>query len=189
MKPLLALLLAAGTFCAGLGAATLPRPAGPIEFISHTGQPVKLADLKGQVVVIEFLLTHCPTCKNNARLLSSLHTEFAPDGLAVIGLAIDAGAGPKLIPFVRETNSNFPIGLMDENAARDFLQVPSVIRMMMPQLAIVDRRGNIREQHSAQEPWMADTVEEKNLRDVIRKLLKEGVPARKPAPKPAPAGK
>ena len=185
----LAKLCAGLLFAAALGAATLPRPAGQIEFVSHTGAQIKLSDLKGKVVVIEFLLTNCPTCKASARLLSRLRNEYGPQGVEIVGLAIDPGAGPKLIQFVRETGANFPIGLLEEIAAREFLQVPSVIRMMMPQIAIIDRRGYIREQHGAQEPWMAEANEEKNFRAVFEKLLAENPLGPKGTPKTVPPKK
>jgi len=167
-----------------LPAAVLPRPAGQIEFISHTGEKIRLSDLKGKVVVIEFLLTHCPSCKDNARLLSRLQNELGPKGLQVIGLAIDEGAGSKLRAFVTETGTNFPVGVYSSVAAREYMQIPIVVQMMMPQIAVVDRKGMIRDQHGATEAWMAPAVEEKNLRALLTKLLAEGAaPPSKAAPK------
>ncbi len=165
-------------------AANLPRPAGQLEFVSHTGEKIRLSDLKGKVVVIEFLLTHCPTCKDNARLLSRLQKEYGPQGFQVIGLAIDPGAGAKLQQFVGETGANFPVGVYGDIAAREYMQIPSVVRMMMPQIAIVDRKGMIRDQHGADDPWMAPAKEEQNLRTLLTKLLaeKSAAPA-KAAPK------
>jgi len=174
---------------APLPAATVPRPATEIQFISQSGESIKLSELKGKVVIVEFLLTHCPTCKNNARMLGALQREYDAKGLRVIGLAIDEGAGPKIPGFVQETNSTFPIGVYQHVKAQEFLQFPSVVRMMMPQIAIIDRKGVIREQHGADEPWMAPAIEESNLRKVINQLLAEPAGAaaapKKAAPKKA----
>ncbi|MBI5281374.1 MAG: TlpA family protein disulfide reductase [Candidatus Solibacter usitatus] len=158
---------------ASLGAATLPRPAGEVSVVSHTGQVVKLSMMKGKVVVLEFLLTHCPSCKHSARLLAKMQSEYGSRGLQVIGLAIDEGAGPKLEAFVRETGANFPVGVYGNAAAYDYLQHPMITNMLMPQLAIVDRKGMIREQHGGNDPWMAEAMEERNLRAALEKLLKE----------------
>lgn len=164
---------------APLPAATVPRPAGELEFVSQTGERIRLSELKGKVVVVEFLLTHCPTCKNSARVLGRLQRELDAQGLRVIGLAIDDGAGPKIPGFVQETSAAFPIGIYQQTAAQEFLQFPSVVRMMMPQIAIVDKKGIIREQHSGDDPWIGPAIEETNLRKVIGKLLAEpaGAPA------------
>lgn len=176
------LLLAAA--CTALSfAADLPRPAGPIDFVSHAGERVRLADLKGKVVVVEFLLTTCPGCKHSARILAGLQNEFGPRGLQVIGLAVDDGAGPRIPQFVRETGANFPIGVYNNDKARDYLQVPMVVRMMMPQLAFIDRQGVIREQHGGDDPYMSPAMEESNIRKSLEKLLAAKAPVRAPAKK------
>lgn len=185
MRILIAALLALCSL-APLRAANLPRPATEIEFTSQTGERIRLSELKGKVVIVEFLLTHCPGCKNSARILGRLQREFDTKGLRVIGVAIDEGAGPKIPGFVAETNAGFPIGVGSNAKALEFLQFPSIMRMMMPRLAIIDRKGNIREQYGADEPWMAPAIEETNLRKSITKLLAEpagATPARKSAAK------
>ena len=170
---------------APLPAADMPRAATEIKFISQTGETIRLSELKGKVVIVEFLLTHCPTCKNCARLLGSLQREYDSKGLRVIGLAIDQGAGPKIPGFVQETNASFPIGVYEHVKAQEFLQFPSVVQMMMPRIAIVDRKGMIREQHGADEPWLSPAMEETNIRKAIDKLLAEPASAalKKAAPK------
>lgn len=171
-------------FCllAPLPAANVPRPAAELQYISQTGEKIRLSELKGKVVVVEFLLTHCPGCKASARLLGRLQREYNDKGLRVIGLAIDEGAGPKIPGFVQETSAAFPIGVYDHTRAQEFLQFPSIVRMMMPQLAIVDRKGIVREQHGADESWMGPAMEETNLRKLIDKLLAEPVGAAVKAP-------
>jgi cytochrome c biogenesis protein CcmG/thiol:disulfide interchange protein DsbE len=185
---LAASLLLATAFLAGAVVAETPRPAGPLDIVSYTGQRIRLSDLKGKVVVLEFLLTYCPGCKHSAGILAQLQREYGPAGLQVIGLAIDDGAGPKIPQFVRETGANFPVGVLSNDKAHEYLQVPLMSRMMMPQVAVVDRRGMLREQHAGDDPWMAPAIEEMNLRKAIEKLLAER-PGRAPAqaaPKAAP---
>ena len=181
---LLSSLLLAGSLLLPAMAADLPRPAAEIKFVDHTGRTIQLSALKGKVVVIEYLLTSCPTCQANARLLSRLQTEFGAQGLVVLGIAIDEGAGQRLSQFISKTNANFSVGIQKDTEAREWLQFPVVARMMMPQLAFVDRKGMVREQHSAIEPWMADAVEETNIRALLKKLLAEPAgAAAKPAAK------
>jgi peroxiredoxin len=181
---LLSSLLLAGLLLLPAMAADVPRPAAEIKFIDHTGRSVQLSALKGKVVVIEYLLTTCPTCQANARLLSRLQTELGPQGLVVLGIAIDEGAGQRLTQFIQRTGANFSLGIQKDTAAREWLQFPVMVRMTMPQLAFVDRKGVVREQHGAIEPWMAEAVEETNIRALLKKLLAEpaGIAA-KPAAK------
>jgi hypothetical protein len=49
---------------------------------------------------------------------------------------------------------------------------------MMPQLVFIDRKGTIRAQHAGdEEAYFSEATQEKNIRDTIEPLLKEGTPA------------
>lgn len=184
MRLLSATLLAALFLSSAATAEILPRPAGEIKFIAHTGDTITLSALKGKVVVLEFLLTTCPHCQETARKLAGLQREFGPKGLQVIGLAIDENAGQNITSFVAKSGANFPLGVYDYMKSRAYLQIPDVMRMSMPHIAIVDRKGMIQVHHGAEEPWMADSAVEANLRTEITRLLGPGAaPAAKPAPK------
>jgi thiol-disulfide isomerase/thioredoxin len=167
--------LAAG-MAAGAGrvfGATIPRPAGPLEFVSNLGAKVRLSDLKGKVVVVEWMLTTCPHCQKSSVVLSRLQTEYGARGLQVIGVAINEGAGQEMAKYAALYATTFPIGLGKHMQASDWLQVPPMVRMLMPQLAIVDRKGMIVEQHAGDdEKFFAN--EEANLRATIERLLGGG---------------
>ena len=113
-------------------------------------------------------------------MLSGVQKDLGPKGLRVIGLAIDQNAAQSLYSFVEKAKANFPIGVYDNQAARDYLQLPIMNRMMMPQIAIIDRKGMIVDQHAADDAWMKEDVMEKNIRAAAAKLLNQG---------PAPAAK
>ena len=182
-RQLLAALSAAGLPVAAL-AQQLPRPAGEIEFVSHTGERIKLSSLKGKVVAVEVLLTTCPGCQRSATALSKLQTEYRARGFQVIGLAINEGAGPQLPGFTNSYAKTFPVGVYPQEKAFAFLQHSVMSRVLMPQVAFVDRAGNVREQHGGSDAFFND--EEKSMRAVIEKLLKEpGGAATKSAPKSA----
>ncbi|HEV2881822.1 MAG TPA: TlpA disulfide reductase family protein [Pyrinomonadaceae bacterium] len=66
-------------------AATQTAPEINIaEWIDH--QPVKLADLRGRVVLLDFWATWCAPCRITMPKLKTLHERFKKDGLTVIGL-------------------------------------------------------------------------------------------------------
>lgn len=175
-----AALLAAAWLC-GAAAAQIPRQAAEIEFSPVTGGGGKrrLSDYRGKVVAIEFLLTTCPGCKHSARILSRLHREYAGGGFEVIGLAVDSGAAQRIPVFAAETGALFPIAAYSDAAAREWLQAPLMLRMYYPQVAIVDRRGVLREHFRAEDPRMSPASEEANLRKVVEAMLAEGETAKK----------
>ena len=157
-------------------AQSVPRPAGEIDFISHKGERILLSNYRGKVVIVEVLLTTCPGCQRCATILSRLQPEYAARGLQVIGLAINQGAGAQLPEFTSKYATSFPVGVYPQDKAFGFLQHSMMKRVLMPQIAFVDRNGNVREQHGGEEAFFNN--EEKNLRAAIERLLAEkGAPA------------
>lgn len=162
--------------------AAPPRPAPPLQFVAADGSTISLAALKGKVVIVEWLLTTCPACQESARILSKLQAEFGPQGLQVVGLAIDPEAPLRLREFTSVYATTFPVGMYGYVEARKWLEIPEHLRMLMPVIAVVDRAGMIREQHPGDDSaWMNN--KDQNLRALLKTLLAEKpAPAKKAAP-------
>jgi thiol-disulfide isomerase/thioredoxin len=74
--------------------AKLVTPAKPatepdIAFAGPDGKPVKLADLKGQVVVVNFWATWCAPCKEEMPSLATLAKDYASKGVKVVAISVD----------------------------------------------------------------------------------------------------
>ena len=67
------------------------QPAGEpdIAFTGPDGKPMKLADLKGQVVVVNFWATWCGPCKEEMPSLAKLAKDYADKGLKVVPISVD----------------------------------------------------------------------------------------------------
>jgi peroxiredoxin len=179
-------LFLAGLLLGGIAVgAQIPRQAPEFAIQMPNGQHELLSKYKGQVVVLEFLLTTCPHCQNSSRVLSKLKNELGPKGFQPLGVAINPEADPN--DFVRRFEVNFPVGKGSREAAYGFLQhsimAPS---FYVPQMVFIDKTGVIRAQYSGADAFLASN-EEANVRGLIEKLLAEGGgPAKaKPAPKKA----
>ncbi len=56
------------------------------------GNPARLADLRGRVVVLNFWATWCPPCVAEMASLSRLHQQIATQGGLVLGISVDEDA-------------------------------------------------------------------------------------------------
>lgn len=66
-----------------------PAAAPDIPFTGPDGQPVKLADLKGQVVVLNFWATWCGPCKEEMPSLAKLAKDYTGRGVKVVAISVD----------------------------------------------------------------------------------------------------
>lgn len=65
-------------------------PAPELEgVVGWKGEKVKLADLKGKYVLLEFWGYWCGPCVHSMPVLIELHEKFADKGLAIIGVHVD----------------------------------------------------------------------------------------------------
>lgn len=168
-----------------LHAADLPRACPDFAVNMPDGKQLKLSSFQGKVIAVEFLLTYCSHCQRASRSTDLVYRELGAKGFQPIGIAIDPAGDPA--SYIRNLNLSFPVGRCLQTDAMNFLQLTPVSRMMMPQVCFVDRRFTIREQYSGDNPFFGE-MEEKNIRDLVSKLLAEGAPA-KAAPGKAAAKK
>jgi cytochrome c biogenesis protein CcmG/thiol:disulfide interchange protein DsbE len=91
----------------GYPSGTMPPP-----FSGHTldARHVSLTELRGKVVIVNFWASWCLECRPEMPVLERLHREFAPRGLAVIG--INAHEGKRAVRrYAKELGLTFPLVL------------------------------------------------------------------------------
>lgn len=67
------------------GYASGERPPDFVGLTVH-GQPVRLAELRGRVVVLNFWATWCPACGAELAQLQEIHRNFGPEHVAVVSV-------------------------------------------------------------------------------------------------------
>jgi peroxiredoxin len=63
--------------------------APAIDVSDLKGKPVKLSDLKGRVVLVDFWATNCPPCLEEFPRMKELYAEYHEKGFEIVGLSLD----------------------------------------------------------------------------------------------------
>jgi thiol-disulfide isomerase/thioredoxin len=67
-----------------------PTPPPDLTLLDRSGKPVKIADLKGKVVVMNIWATWCAPCKLEMPTLAKLQADYARKGVVVMPVSIDS---------------------------------------------------------------------------------------------------
>jgi len=117
------------------------KQAPDFALVDLNDKPVKLSDLRGKVVFLNFWATWCKPCKEEMPSMEVLHKNFEKDGLAVLAVSIDRVTTTKdITPFLKSMNLTFPV-LVDSWGRTDM----PYKRTGVPETFIIDREGVIRE--------------------------------------------
>jgi peroxiredoxin len=182
MRRLVLVFIALFYLASAAAAAEVPRRAPEFAFQLPGGQQVLLSQYRGKVVLIEMLYTTCPHCQTSARMISQVYKDLGPRGFQPLGVAFNDMASMLVPEFIKQFQPSFPLGYSARDPVLAFLQHPTILRFVVPQMVLIDRRGTIR----GQTPADGDEkfYEEKSLRQKIEALLDEPTTAsRKTAPK------
>ncbi|MFN2176925.1 MAG: TlpA family protein disulfide reductase [Anaerolineales bacterium] len=116
------------------------KPAPDFELMNIEGEIVKLSDLRGMVVGINFWATWCAPCVYEMPMFQEMYEEYSPD-LEI--LAVNNQESEEVVlPFIKEMNLAYEILYdMDAQVALNFQVIG------FPTTYFVDREGVIRAVH------------------------------------------
>jgi thiol-disulfide isomerase/thioredoxin len=89
-KGRLALLAIAAATCMGAAKPQVGEPAPPLEMTMIDGTKLSLAQLRGQVVVLNFWATWCGPCKTELPLLDAYYVAQRQHGLRVFAVTTES---------------------------------------------------------------------------------------------------
>lgn len=118
------------------------------------GNKVRLSDLKGRVVMVEFWATWCPPCRESAPVLNGLYKKYRDRGFTLLAVSIDKGqdVNADVSSFVKELSISYPV-LLDTDDVYLSYKVINV-----PSSFILDKDGRIAHSHVGNLPGMAESL-------------------------------
>ncbi len=110
------------TLGAALNAQALASPA--LTFTTMEGQQIRLSDLRGKIVLINFWATSCGICLAEMPDLIQTYQQYRKQGFEVIAVAMHYDQPGDIRAYVRKQGLPFPVVFdRDGNLAREFDQV------------------------------------------------------------------
>lgn len=117
--------------------------APDLTLVDTKGARVSLADLSGQVVLVNVWATWCAPCIEEIPALVELHAAQSPRGFTVIGVSIDASKNDgRVADFAQEFSIPYPIWRDPESLSLQVLRGDG-----LPVSVLIDRRGKLRWKH------------------------------------------
>jgi peroxiredoxin len=175
-------------------AAPVPRPSKEFTIMLPSGKQALLSSYRGKVVMAAFLFTSCPHCQALAMVFTLVLGEVGPRGFQALGVAFNdevntpnkASNAQVVSSFISQFQVGFPMGFAPRESVLSYLGVSDIESWVVPQVAIIDRKGVIRAQSASRGTTELQT--EAYLRKYLGELLAEGG-AKSAAPSKAPAKK
>jgi peroxiredoxin len=93
------------------------QPAPDFQLKDLNGNTVRLADLRGKAVLLNFWATWCSPCKVEIPWFVDLQKQYGPQGLQIVGVSMDDGAPDAVAKFAREMGINYTVLLGDDKMA------------------------------------------------------------------------
>lgn len=155
--------------------AVVLEPGGPapsLELPRMRGGTLSLAELRGQVVLVNIWATWCAPCVKEMPSLQRVYEEYADDGLEIVAVAVDDRPGERqpdgsveglVSEFVERLGLTFPIVLDPTGGTERRFDTE-----YLPTTVLIDRQGRVRHREIGGRFW-----DQAPYVDMVESLLEE----------------
>ena len=119
----------------GMGYGT-PAPDFRLETLD--GKSMQLSQLRGKAVLLNFWATWCTPCRIEMPWFVELQNQYGPQGLQIVGVAMDDSSRDDIAKFAKDMGVNYPVLLGKEAVGEAYGGVPA-----LPESFFIGRDGKI----------------------------------------------
>jgi len=127
--------------CVGVPATAALKTVPDVTLKTAAGDPVRLSELRGKVVLVDFWASWCVPCRTSFPALDAIYREYHDRGVAVLAVNLDERRRDA-DAFLSEFPHTMPV-LFDPNGT----SAEAFAVQGMPSSFVIDRSGNIRFTH------------------------------------------
>ena len=103
---------------------------------SLDGKTMRLSDLRGKAVLLNFWATWCGPCKIEMPWFVDLQNQYGSQGLQIVGVAMDDASKEDIGKFAKDLGVNYPILIGKESVGDEYGGVPA-----LPETFLIGRDG------------------------------------------------
>lgn len=138
-----------------------PAPEAVVQVVANgegAGEEIKLSDLKGKPVLLDFWATWCGPCAVEAPIVDRLSRRFEKKGLVVLG--VNTSDSPEAIrAYTRKKGLSYRMVNDPHGKAQEAYGVKQ-----LPSLVVIDRQGNV-------QAFLVGVVDEAALSEILGAVL------------------
>jgi thiol-disulfide isomerase/thioredoxin len=105
---------------------------------SLDGKSMKLSDLRGHAVLLNFWATYCGPCKIEMPWFVELQKQYGAQGLQIVGVAMDDASKEDIAKFAKDMGVNYPILIGKESVGDEYGGIPA-----LPETFFIGRDGKL----------------------------------------------
>jgi cytochrome c-type biogenesis protein len=119
------------------GATANAEPAPDVDLTTLDGKPLKVSELRGQVVLLNFWATWCVPCRSEIPSLNAMQRDLSGRGFKVLGVTTEDSAD-LVREYQKDVKQEYTVALGDAGIANKYAVG------VLPTTFIIDRQGRIR---------------------------------------------